>query len=98
MIKSKLYHEYLENPIDLIEPSKTSDVCKMFPTLIPTLDTYVDRIVTKWKDREFLSSGFWIIDYSEFMKEWNKLPENIKRKTWICTENNEWFFQIKGIV
>lgn len=98
MVKSKLYQEYLTNMEDIIEPSKTSDVCSMLPELIPFLDTHVDRIVTKWKDREFLSSGFWIIDYSEFMKEWNKLPENIKRKTWICTENDEWFFQVKGIV
>lgn len=101
MIKSKLYHEYLENPIDIICPSKTVDICSMLPELIPFLDTYVDRFVSIWRGKEYLGTGIWILDRPGFLKVYKDLPDNVKKKCWISfIDGNieQPYLQIKGIV
>lgn len=96
MIKSKLYHEYLENPIDIICPELSKDFFpKEYHTLLPFLDTHLDRVESIYKERTYNCEGFWITDYILFKKEFNQLKSSIKNRAWISTVNDQWFLQLR---
>lgn len=96
--KSSLYKEWTENPEDIIEPTKAIDVFKTTPSIIPYVDPYVDEFVTEYKGKEYCNRGFYITDYTKFMKAYNELPERPKGKYWIFTKDNQWILQIKGLI
>ena len=95
---SSLYKEWTENPKDIIEPTKAIDVFKTTHSIIPFVDPYVDEFVTEYKGKEYCNRGFYITDYTKFMKAYNELPERPKGKYWIFTKNDQWILQIKGLI
>lgn len=96
---SSLYKEWTENPEDVIEPTKATEVFVTVPSLLPWVDPYIDHCESSYNGKEYYGRGFHITDYSNFMKAFNDLPQRPKGKFWIVKRpDNKWMIQIRGLV
>lgn len=77
MTTSKLYAEHLENPEDIIIPTRREEafdpLCSAF---FPYIDSFEDWFIREWNDVEYLNNGFRILNVPAFIMEYEKLKDH----------------------